>query len=485
MARIRTIKPEFWTSEQIVECSPTARLLFVGLWNFADDRGVIPRRLRSIKMLIFPGDEFTTEKVNAWLIELEQHSLVRRFESEGTEYLAITGWEKHQRIDRPSFKHPVPPEFDDGSPTVRRTLDESSPTAHQTPGAGRERRGGDRNGEDDLPHTRAKSSTSSKEAADHRTSGKPAELPPPDGPPAAFNHEAELRFVQEWNTLAAEFPAHLVRHGSGSLTKFTRDRLADRWASSWSTDWPVFVEHLRSERCDKTAMSVKQVVEGDLLDRVVAEAKHPQPKRKRSARRSSRRSNGSETTSEGRWRDFELVDLDRELTKYRKQIATLESNKAASVGDLQKLTELQATAGEIEAEIGRRKDKASQRLERTPLFDCDIVNDDLTDVRRRERLFNQLVDSGHLQHNTADRLRLHTLAIHVAESDSAKSPPALFLSLLKAALAGGSWPGSNEQEDRAHEQLRKLTAKKPPNGQLVTLGDKLKAAVPAGVGADD
>ena len=24
MARIRTIKPEFWTSEQVVECSPTA-----------------------------------------------------------------------------------------------------------------------------------------------------------------------------------------------------------------------------------------------------------------------------------------------------------------------------------------------------------------------------------------------------------------------------------------------------------------------------
>lgn len=34
MARIRTIKPEFWTSEQVMGCAPLARLLFIGLWNF-------------------------------------------------------------------------------------------------------------------------------------------------------------------------------------------------------------------------------------------------------------------------------------------------------------------------------------------------------------------------------------------------------------------------------------------------------------------
>ena len=28
-----------WTSEQIVECSPIARLLFIGMWNFCDDGG--------------------------------------------------------------------------------------------------------------------------------------------------------------------------------------------------------------------------------------------------------------------------------------------------------------------------------------------------------------------------------------------------------------------------------------------------------------
>ena len=39
MARIRSIKPEFWTAEQVMECSPMARLLFIGMWNFCDDGG--------------------------------------------------------------------------------------------------------------------------------------------------------------------------------------------------------------------------------------------------------------------------------------------------------------------------------------------------------------------------------------------------------------------------------------------------------------
>ena len=39
MARIRTIKPEFFTSEDIVALSPLARLLFIALWCEADREG--------------------------------------------------------------------------------------------------------------------------------------------------------------------------------------------------------------------------------------------------------------------------------------------------------------------------------------------------------------------------------------------------------------------------------------------------------------
>src|SRR3546814_14876688 len=40
MARIRTIKPEFWTSETIAALPIRTRLTFIGLWTYVDDNGV-------------------------------------------------------------------------------------------------------------------------------------------------------------------------------------------------------------------------------------------------------------------------------------------------------------------------------------------------------------------------------------------------------------------------------------------------------------
>jgi len=54
MPRIRTIKPEFWTDDKIVELSFPARLLFIGLWNFCDDWGRMEYKPKSIKLRIFP-----------------------------------------------------------------------------------------------------------------------------------------------------------------------------------------------------------------------------------------------------------------------------------------------------------------------------------------------------------------------------------------------------------------------------------------------
>jgi hypothetical protein len=70
MARIRSIKPEFWASEQIGECSSNARLLFIGIWNFADDRGVYPDKPKQLKAHVFPFDDITGEQVSGWIGEL-------------------------------------------------------------------------------------------------------------------------------------------------------------------------------------------------------------------------------------------------------------------------------------------------------------------------------------------------------------------------------------------------------------------------------
>ena len=109
MARIRTVKPEFWTSEQIMECSPLARLLFIGLWNFCDDRGVHPVAYKTLKAEVFPADDILSSDVERMVGELVSIGLLGVFEAEGRQWWYVTGW-RHQIINRPSkSRYPEPP----------------------------------------------------------------------------------------------------------------------------------------------------------------------------------------------------------------------------------------------------------------------------------------------------------------------------------------------------------------------------------------
>jgi hypothetical protein len=110
MPRIRSIKPEFWTSAQVLECSPNARLLFIGLWNFADDEGRHPDNPKQAKAEVFPADDFSLEDVQGMLQELSKNGLITRYTVEGKGFFQITGWH-HQRIDKPQpAKYPGPVE---------------------------------------------------------------------------------------------------------------------------------------------------------------------------------------------------------------------------------------------------------------------------------------------------------------------------------------------------------------------------------------
>lgn len=125
MARIRTVKPEFFTSEQVAECSTNARLLFVGMWCFCDDQGVHPASTARLKMEVFPADDFTKEQVAGMVAELVTHGLLQEYDVEGQKYWLVTGW-KHQKIDKPSKKYPLP--VGDDSSNCRREFDERSGT---------------------------------------------------------------------------------------------------------------------------------------------------------------------------------------------------------------------------------------------------------------------------------------------------------------------------------------------------------------------
>lgn len=97
MARIRTVKPDFWTDEKVVECSFEVRLLFIGLFNFADDNGNMVNSHRRIKMQIFPADVIDCKPL---IDELIKHGLVISYEFNGINYLNIKGFKKHQYIKK-------------------------------------------------------------------------------------------------------------------------------------------------------------------------------------------------------------------------------------------------------------------------------------------------------------------------------------------------------------------------------------------------
>ena len=110
MAKIRSIKPEFWESEQVGECQPMARLLFICLWNFCDDAGNYPASVKAMKRNAFGYDEVSADQVAAWMDELISNGLVAVYEVDGRCFWHVTGFSKHQTIARPFYKYPPFPD---------------------------------------------------------------------------------------------------------------------------------------------------------------------------------------------------------------------------------------------------------------------------------------------------------------------------------------------------------------------------------------
>jgi hypothetical protein len=123
MARLRTVKPEYWTDERVGECSVSARLLFIACWNFADDHGGLDRSSKQLKAQAFPYDNIDCEPL---VQELLNQRLLIEYEVDGKKYLHISGFRKHQKVEKPG-KPRVP--LYEGKATTHRVLAESSPSS--------------------------------------------------------------------------------------------------------------------------------------------------------------------------------------------------------------------------------------------------------------------------------------------------------------------------------------------------------------------
>jgi len=103
-----------------MECSKNARLLFLGMWNFCDDKGRHSFSPKQLKAQVFPGDNDTEEDILGMLLELYENGLIMTYTVEDREYLCITGWH-HQRIDKPQASR-LPEALSDDSGNVLGTF---------------------------------------------------------------------------------------------------------------------------------------------------------------------------------------------------------------------------------------------------------------------------------------------------------------------------------------------------------------------------
>ena len=93
MSRIRTIKPDFFTSEDICALSPWARLLYIATWLEADREGRLRFRPGSWRLRYFPSDPVDMDAVTAELVE---RGLLRPY---GDGLAVIPAFTTHQVIN--------------------------------------------------------------------------------------------------------------------------------------------------------------------------------------------------------------------------------------------------------------------------------------------------------------------------------------------------------------------------------------------------
>ena len=146
MARIRTVKPEFfrhfglYTAE--IETKFPLRIAFEGLWTCADREGRFKWEPQSLKLDCLPYDDVDFSRV---LHALTTRGFILRYTVDGHEYGAIPSFTRHQVINNRESPSsiPAPPEGIEQQQELTRDprVDDACPTRHdlaQGEGKGRE-----------------------------------------------------------------------------------------------------------------------------------------------------------------------------------------------------------------------------------------------------------------------------------------------------------------------------------------------------------
>lgn len=139
MARIRSIKPEFWDDRKLAKrTSRDARLLYIGLWNLADEHARLNGDPQWIKGQIFSyEDDVDADVVAKLLEELAAPELCRivQYEADGDPYIFLPNLARHQRLEPEKVRSRLPaPPSESRANSSERGADETVPGA-DSPGS--------------------------------------------------------------------------------------------------------------------------------------------------------------------------------------------------------------------------------------------------------------------------------------------------------------------------------------------------------------
>ena len=101
MARIRTVKPEFWKHEALSELPEATHMLAAALLNYADDFGYFNANPKLIQAECSPLRE-PSVSIHESLVSLQAIGYIALGTADGKRYGRVINFETHQRVAHPS-----------------------------------------------------------------------------------------------------------------------------------------------------------------------------------------------------------------------------------------------------------------------------------------------------------------------------------------------------------------------------------------------
>ena len=264
--RIRSIKPEFWRSRSISALSFEDRLLFIGLWSYVDDNGVGLDRLSTVTADLFADDlerdsRETFARVSRGLAKLSEAGRITRYAVAGTDYLAITNWDEHQRIDKPAkARYPLPTT---PNATIRETVATPSRDSRDTPAPGTGEQGNRGTGEQGNREAASQAKRARQLPADWRPKPETvatirAELPGLDlvAEHRVFADHAKAtgRAMKDWDAAWKNWMRKARQFGGGTTSR-RQQETDDLFAAAFA----------RAAAADRADATQPEIVEGAIL----------------------------------------------------------------------------------------------------------------------------------------------------------------------------------------------------------------------------